>query len=374
MIFTLEALEAKHGDALLLHYGAADPRLTVIDGGPSGVYRASVKPRLDELRAVRSPNDPLPIDMLMVSHLDDDHINGVLALLDELADKADDREQLPYDIRLLWHNSFDDITGPGDSAPLEELGAGGSAAAFTSRPGLAVAASVNQGRQVRDRAQRLNLAVNSPFGDLVALEAPEAMTVRLEDGVELIVLGPGRKRIDELHEEWQAFLARSAERDDASAQVAAYLDDSIFNLSSIVVLARARDRTMLLTGDARGDDIKRGLTESGLLKEGSLHVDVLKLPHHGSDRNVETEFFEAVTADHYVISADGRYGNPEIATLQMISEARGRDEFTIHLTHEEPRLVEFFERERIARKAYGVDIRSPDAASVKVELADSLGD
>ena len=33
-IFTLEALQAKHGDALLLHYGdAASPRLIVIDGG-----------------------------------------------------------------------------------------------------------------------------------------------------------------------------------------------------------------------------------------------------------------------------------------------------------------------------------------------------
>ena len=35
MIFTLEALEAKHGDSLLLHYGTKkSPQLIVIDGGP----------------------------------------------------------------------------------------------------------------------------------------------------------------------------------------------------------------------------------------------------------------------------------------------------------------------------------------------------
>ena len=45
---------------------------------------------------------------------------------------------------------------------------------------------------------------------------------------------------------------------------------------------------MLLTGDARGDDVLAGLREAGLLRRSPLHVDVLKLPHHGSDRNVET--------------------------------------------------------------------------------------
>ena len=49
-----------------------------------------------------------------------------------------------------------------------------------------------------------------------------------------------------------------------------------------------------------------------------LHVDVLKVPHHGSSRNVEEDFFRDVTADHYVISANGKYDNPDAETLKMI--------------------------------------------------------
>jgi len=50
MLFTLEALQAKHGDSLLLHYGKPKaPKLIVIDGGPAGVYKASLRPRLAEL-------------------------------------------------------------------------------------------------------------------------------------------------------------------------------------------------------------------------------------------------------------------------------------------------------------------------------------
>jgi len=29
------------------------------------------------------------------------------------------------------------------------------------------------------------------------------------------------------------------------------------------------------------------------------------IPHHGSDRNVDPEFFKRVTADHYIVSGNG---------------------------------------------------------------------
>jgi len=112
------------------------------------------------------------------------------------------------------------------------------------------------------------------------------------------------------------------------------------------------------------------LKTSGLLKSGTIHVDLLKLPHHGSDRNVATEFFRSITADHYVVSADGRFGNPEISTLQMISEARGNDKFTIHLTNREARLDKFFASEKAKGKKYDVAFRDPKQLSLKVELGD----
>ena len=56
MLFTLEALQAKHGDSLILHYGKPkSPKMIVIDGGPAGVYKESLRPRLEELKTSRSP-------------------------------------------------------------------------------------------------------------------------------------------------------------------------------------------------------------------------------------------------------------------------------------------------------------------------------
>ena len=88
-MFELEALRAKHGDSLLLHFGddEGDRRLIVVDGGPSGVWRDALSPRLEELLA--EAGGELRIEMLMVSHLDDDHIRGVLDFSQQLLDDRD---------------------------------------------------------------------------------------------------------------------------------------------------------------------------------------------------------------------------------------------------------------------------------------------
>ncbi|HEX5964599.1 MAG TPA: hypothetical protein VFY51_01660 [Pyrinomonadaceae bacterium] len=382
MLFTLEALQAKHGDSLLLHYGKPNaPKLIVIDGGPAGVYNGSLRPRLAEIKESRSPDAPLSIRMLMVSHLDDDHVNGVLAFLDDLVEKQNNNEELPYDIVTLWNNTFDDIIGNDSDELLDALssaikspGSGKAASAGTplSREGGAIAASVPQGRNVRNNANLLAIGINDPFGGLVATRAKGKKTVPIGDGLKFTVLGPVEERVEKLQAEWNKILLKKglATDEKGKALAAAFVDESVFNLSSIVVLAEVGKKRMLLTGDARGDDVMNALKTSGLLKAGKIHVDLLKLPHHGSDRNVATEFFRTVTADHYVVSADGRFGNPEISTLQMISDARGKDKFTIHLTNREDRIDEFFASEKKKGKKYEMVFRDPKLLSLRVDLGD----
>jgi hypothetical protein len=114
------------------------------------------------------------------------------------------------------------------------------------------------------------------------------------------------------------------------------LDKSVPNLSSLVLLAEADGKRMLLTGDALGDKIIEDLQFVGLPGaegDSTMHVDVLKVPHHGSSNNVERNFFERITADHYVFSGNGEHGNPEREALEMLFRARGAAEFQVHLTY-----------------------------------------
>ena len=111
MLFSLEALEARKGDALILHYGESNerPQFITIDGGPKTVYANRLKPRLRQLHDKFQHEDgKLDVNMLMVSHIDDDHIRGVNDWLNELVATQD---ELPYNIQTLWFNSFDEVLG-----------------------------------------------------------------------------------------------------------------------------------------------------------------------------------------------------------------------------------------------------------------------
>ena len=68
-VLSLEAVFAKKGDALILHYGPKErSKLLLIDGGPRGVYRKWLRPRLQELREDFQLDDDesLPFRLVMV--------------------------------------------------------------------------------------------------------------------------------------------------------------------------------------------------------------------------------------------------------------------------------------------------------------------
>jgi len=375
VIFSLEALKARHGDLLLLHYGTAeDPRLALVDGGPGGSYGEALKPRLDEIRGglqqqgKLGADEPLKLDLVMVSHIDDDHIGGLLGLTDALL--GADRPWLRT--KTLWHNAFEDLADdaavvaalPADDVPSEGADAG------------AVLASVTQGRKLQADAGLLGWPVNAPLKGLI--QAPDAggKSVKLDQGTRLLVLAPREAEIEGLRREWAEQMRKLRSKQASPAEVAAYLDKSPYNLSSIVVLVRQGDRRMLLTGDARGDQVLEALDAAGVTDGGKVHVDVLKVPHHGSIRNVDRDFFERITADHYVISADGKHGNPETATLELITGARDDDGFTIHLTYAErggdlgSRLEAFIAGQRDLRREFGFERRADPALSLAIDLGD----
>jgi hypothetical protein len=376
MIFTLEALEAQHGDALLLHYGTqAAPKLVVIDGGPSGTFDDSLQPRLEELRQSRAKGGKLTIRLMMVSHIDDDHIRGVLDLTGAVAQAAEDGVPAPYAVTTLWHNSFDDLV---EELELSELLAEGAAASNSVKHSTKlVVASVPQGRELRNAARKLGIVLNSPFKGRIASPKTGKKAIELGNGLSFTVLGPRPAQLAALQNDWAKKVADMKKKGTLKpaamqAIAAEFVDKSVYNLSSIVVLAEVGKKRMLLTGDARGDFVLEGLSAAGFLKK-PLHVDIFKLPHHGSIRNAAAKLFSQVTADHYVVSANGKFGNPDVPTLKLIVEARGKDAYTIHLTNPVAKAVTFLKKAQAGKK-FKISIREKKALSVTIDLGDTLPD
>jgi hypothetical protein len=336
---TLKAVQAKHGDALLLTAAGAT---VLIDGGPPGVFNRFLEPHLEALDD--GGEEPPEIDLLMVSHIDSDHIAGILDMTGDMIEAQEEDARPLVRVRRAWFNSFaDTIARTGLAKPSAATASAASLASAFDDLGLSglshehpslVLSSVKQGRNLRRDLKTLSIDINARFKDRLAL-AGNANTPWSVSDLTLTVIGPTKVELDALKKEWAKqlpkILAKEAKKAARTAAAAA-LDKSVFNLASIVVIAEAGGKRMLLTGDARGDMILRWLKAAGF-PGGKAHFDLIKIPHHGSDRNVTTEFFKKVTADHYLVSGDGKHGNPEPEMFRMLFEARGDAPYTVHMTY-----------------------------------------
>lgn len=198
---------------------------------------------------------------------------------------------------------------------------------ITKFPALGALKGVSEGRDLTKFAQNLSIPINSQFGGDPIVTEEDDKVIKLKN-LKFSILGPTQKNLDKLKRIWDDWesnhLPAKFTIDDYKALQA--LDSSITNLSSITFLVESKGRRMLFTGDGLGSDIVESLSIRGLLDpRGRLHVDILKVPHHGSERNVSEQFFDTVTADVYVISANGRDENPSFLTLKWIIENGKKD-------------------------------------------------
>jgi beta-lactamase superfamily II metal-dependent hydrolase len=366
MLFSLEALKAEHGDCLLLHWGTASaPRRLLIDGGPSGVYQDTLRPLLMQLRE-RGPvgrSGRMALDAVVVSHAHPDHIVGVLELFRELRRNREQRRNARFRVKRLWHNSWAELVAMDLAA--EDLATLADEASPTV---AAILGSVERSNELADAARAIGLRANRRFGGGV-VQAGDA--AKLARGLSVTVIGPNAEQIAALREKWRENLRRQA-----WSELAAFLDKNVLNLASIVLVVTRGRKRVLLTGDARGDHILRGLQDAGVITGTTAHFDVLKVPHHGSDRNVTVDFFRRLPADHYIVSGNGKHGNPEIETLRMLAEARGAAPYTVHFTyrdgeHELGRRIRAWKAEqRAAGRPVKTAFANRATRSLRVELGD----
>jgi len=353
--FSLDALSARKGDALVLRWGGdGESLVALIDGGPSGIWDTVAEPHL---RAMAGTNpagqqNPVVLRLVVVSHVDDDHIHGVIDLAVAIDTAQKQAAAVPAAVGEVWHNAFEDMQFLEDFADEPELqqAINDAAAAPASLHGTtatphddptvgditAGAQSVAQGRQLDLVLRTLNLPRNASFGDRQHF-VRDGSRVTIA-GLRVTVLAPNTELLGQLKSEWKkqlkAILKKEADARQArvSALAAAFDDPSIPNQSSIVLLVEFAGKTMLLTGDARGDQLLNAIGRKRSTR-GPLHVDLFKIPHHGSAHSNSQELFNGITADRYVISGNGEHGNPHPDTLKALFDSRTGHAITLYLTN-----------------------------------------
>lgn len=386
----LKVFQAADGDCLLLT--SADGRHALIDGGRTDSFQRETWPFLRSLAKSKKE-----IDLVVVSHIDADHISGILWLMRAVAawavydyqttegknpDFVPPSVERPPTIKKLWHNSWHaqlgELAGPIEalvSSVSDALSMGAIDLSATSGRTTEMveeladlATSIPDGVELRRIVEdETPVERNKPFKDLVLLQAPPY--VEKLGTAKLTVIGPARKHLEKLRDEWRKWLldkpgshnqidqaVPAAEADNhgsslgegmadlaralatersqieqfataltSAAEIITATDPSKVtppNRASITLLAEEAGRTCLLTGDAAEEEILEGLTAAGRIVNDRFHCNVIKIQHHGSEFNLSERFASTVVGDDYIFCADGAHNNPDPSVVRTIVETR----------------------------------------------------
>ncbi|WP_288882989.1 ComEC/Rec2 family competence protein [Pedobacter panaciterrae] len=317
-MFKLHVIQAKFGDSLLLEFGNKEPLFILIDGGPANVYNDSLRGELK-----RIIGDGGELEALIISHVDIDHIQGVVDLLAELQGQKDNGDPLFLKIKQVWLNTFSQMIDSNSELAHrmnQVYTTAGNNGINMAEAGIAVQ-GIKEGDKITRYCKLLEIPMNQEANQSFFCVDRRQKDIPFSNLI-FQITGPTKANLSELKNGWEKWIK---EQENAIANgthnVLAMADKSIPNLSSLAFLVKSEDKTILFTGDGRGDHLIQGLEEKNLLNDRKIHVDILKVAHHGSERNVDLDFFERITADTYVISANGKHDNPDYQTLVWIVEA-----------------------------------------------------
>jgi beta-lactamase superfamily II metal-dependent hydrolase len=138
-------------------------------------------------------------------------------------------------------------------------------------------------------AKLLQMPINPELEKLVLMEYVP-ISIKFKD-ITFHILGPTKKSFDKLRDEWRDWLNKKKIIQDVELQLLQILNKNIPSLSSIMFVVECDSNKIPFTGVGLGKDVIDALLKNGMLdKKHQLHIDILKVPRHGIDRNVTMKF------------------------------------------------------------------------------------
>jgi Metallo-beta-lactamase superfamily len=311
MNLDIQFLNARQGDAIWIRWGAG--RQIMID---MGTHKTGEK-LAERLRDL--PKRKRKFDLLVVTHVDVDHIGGVLSCVSEPDEPIDG---LAFDD--VWFNGWEHLSGKrpaGEGVRLEPMG----------------------GAQGEAFAKWLR---NEPWNEAFdggPVVRSDMTPIDMGDSLTLTVIAPSQARLEALKPDWKEDVKRAIDRGDLDevspglealgpstppvleskvdleilAEKSAPKDPSKANGSSITLLLEWEKRRVLLTGDGFADELHEGLAAFG--NGEPVKLDMIKTPHHGSRQNMTKALVEVVDCPLWVFSSDGTtFRHPDAQAIARI--------------------------------------------------------
>ena len=340
---TIKFLKANSGDSILLTFldNQEINRNILVDGGIKKTYKTDKgsknKPEFGELKTVIDTirNNNKFIDLLIITHIDEDHIGGIIKWFD------DDVNAFKL-IKEVWFNSGKGIATflkQSENKDLEHL----------INPDKTTLTSINQGIDFNKYISEKGIL----FTDII-LQGNELKRF----GYDFKILSPNTSKLELLLKNWKLKepnlnTASKPKTNDYAKTIKEHLANDIFseddaypNGSSIAFILSKEEDNFLFLGDSHPSVIVEGLKKFNYSKDNPLIAKFVKLSHHGSKGNTNIELLKCVNSKNYIISTNG-FGDQH-PNKQLLSRLiKEKENCNIYFNYEERMEMIFSDQDRL---------------------------
>lgn len=287
----IETLKAEYGDCFIISDKNKDGRNIniLVDGGTRKVYRSQLKPALKE----KLEKNKECLDVIIVTHIDDDHIGGIIELFN---DKEFLKKLKPKKIIYNFFELKDYLNNDGNFI------------------------SYTQG----DTLSKLILEFNNENKEKIEVLRAISKNHFTFGKMNIDVISPLQENIHKLNEQWEKNRNKiSCKRDDYDIDMESFefnnkSTPSLVNTSSICFIIRSVNRTILMMGDSPADLVYDVLKDK-YDEKNPLKLSLVKLSHHGGENSVSENFLNIIECNNFLISTNGkRDKHPRKKTLVEI--------------------------------------------------------
>lgn len=315
-------LKAFNGDCIHITYKHEDSQKNIlIDGGIGKTYSYRNLKRKSQIiygelylliERIRKAEEF--IDLLVLTHVDDDHIAGILKWV-----KSD--PLFSETVKKVWFNSGSiikkEFEGDNNEDYDNEL--------VLDESEESTDTSIGQGVKFEKIIRDNNIWKEELIQSLDKIDF---------FGLEVTILSPDKGNLNKLLGKWEKEKPESldtSKKNDYSISIKTHIeqdtdfkeDTSIHNGSSIAFIIQYKDQKMLFLGDSHPSVIINSLKTLEHSSENKLDVIFTKLSHHGSKSNTSSELLELLDCNNFIISSNGdKHSLPHKRCLSRIINYR----------------------------------------------------
>lgn len=382
----IHVFQALDGDSFLVTICESEKEINIlIDCGNKETYQNYIKPYL-----LHMSEQGKKIDFLILTHVHSDHIGGAIPLLIENRSSA---ESCIIEIEHVIYNGYLGLE-------LEAY----SSLECTAKEQRICQGILAQGRAVLGRKQtekQITLNEELCISHLLIqggyrwnvwdvdrrclIIADTHMKIDIGEHSYIQFISPNKQQVIQMNKKWEAYLERiykkvpkidneivrnayeafqwianntdydtiqglitskdlNKESVEQMANMSYSYDYTEENKESIAFVLSVKDKKILFLSDANIEICRRNLEQ--IYGSTPMEMELIKLSHHGSKRNISKRFLEQFGSRSYLISAGTADLRPSKETIAKLLVNRPKEQKKIYITNKN-RTIECFDTENI---------------------------